>query len=99
VQVLLSHTLAELEPNMQAQIAVIQEKGLKSVAVNCLQHAQRCLDVQEQHFQRLLYMSDTGYFYVRHSVFPAVVGEYSAIIISYTKDRYDRRFYIMRFCC
>jgi hypothetical protein len=33
-------TLAELEANIQEEIAVIQENEHKSVAMNCLKHAQ-----------------------------------------------------------
>ncbi|CAG0887035.1 unnamed protein product [Darwinula stevensoni] len=44
------HTLAELEANIQAEIAAIREKELKSVAMNCLKRAQQCLDVEGGHF-------------------------------------------------
>jgi hypothetical protein len=56
------HTLAELEANIEAEIAIIQEKELKSMAVNSVICAQQCLDVGGEHFQCLLQISDTGYF-------------------------------------
>jgi hypothetical protein len=48
------HTFAELEANIQAEIVIIEENELKSVVMNCLKHAQQCLDVGEEHFQHLL---------------------------------------------
>jgi hypothetical protein len=48
------HTLDKLEVNIQAEIAVIQEKELKSMAINCLKHDQQCLDVGCMHLQHIL---------------------------------------------
>jgi hypothetical protein len=35
------HTLAELEANIQEQIAIIHKNELKSMAMNCLKRAQQ----------------------------------------------------------
>jgi hypothetical protein len=41
------HVLAEMEVNIQTGIVVIQERELKSMTMNCLGRAQKCLVMWE----------------------------------------------------
>jgi hypothetical protein len=48
--------------NIQAEIAIIHENGLKSVAMNCIKPVNNVWIGGGEHFQNLLQVSDTGYF-------------------------------------